>query len=310
VAGPAGSTDRLEGDWLLAIDKPPGPTSRAIVDRVVRRTGRRDIGHAGTLDPFATGLLLVLIGRATRLVPWIQEWPKTYRGVVRFGSSTDTLDGTGRILATAPVPDDLGLALPSAVASLTGRIRQAPPMVSAVRVGGRRLHDLAREGKTVEREERERMVHDMRILDVTLPDVELEVSCSSGTYVRVLAESLGEALGLPAHLASLRRTAIGPHLVADSLEGKELDSIEPGRLAARLVPLAAILADWPARLATGEEAVDIAHGRIPAPWNERSEEAGPDRFLVQAGSGSLLALVEKRDGGHRFLRVFSAAGPA
>lgn len=307
MLGSARSTDRVDGDWLLAIDKPAGPTSRALVDRVVRRVGRRDVGHAGTLDPFATGLLLVLIGRATRLVPWIQEWPKTYHATVRFGSSTDTLDGTGRILKTAPVPDDLAIALPSVVNSLTGRILQAPPMVSAVRIGGRRLHELAREGTIVERVERERMVHEMRIVDVRLPDVELDVTCSSGTYVRVLAESMGEALGVPAHLLALRRTAIGPHLIAASLDGNELDSMESDRLADRLVPLPAILADWPVRLATEEEAVDIGHGRIPGSWNDPLAETGPGRFRVQAESGSLLALVERDDGGHRFLRVFRAA---
>ncbi|MDZ4803813.1 MAG: tRNA pseudouridine(55) synthase TruB [Candidatus Eisenbacteria bacterium] len=310
MAGPARPTDRFAGEWLLALDKPEGPTSRALVDRVVRRLGRRDIGHAGTLDPFATGLLLVLIGRATRLVPWIQEWPKSYRAVVRFGSSTDTLDGTGRVLMTAQVPDDLVRFLPPAIASLTGAIQQAPPMVSAARFGGRRLHELAREGKTVERVARERIVHAMRLVDVRLPDVELEVTCSSGTYVRVLAESLGEALGVPAHLNSLRRTAIGPHGIGTALDGNELDSIERDRLASRLLPLPAILADWPARLATPEETIDIGHGRIPGPWDDPSNDAGPDRFQLLAESGSLLALIERLDGRHRFLRVFSPAEPA
>ncbi|TPW17121.1 MAG: tRNA pseudouridine synthase B, partial [bacterium] len=291
-------------------DKPAGPTSRALVDRVVRRLGRRDIGHAGTLDPFATGLLLVLVGRATRLVPWIQEWPKSYHATVRFGSSTDTLDGTGRITATGPVPDALEDRLPAAIASLTGTIRQAAPMVSAARVDGRRLHELARLGITVERVPRDRTVHALTLIDVNGADVELLVTCSSGTYVRVLAESMGEALGVPAHLAALRRTAIGPHVVDSALDASELDGIETDLLADRLIPLTSILVDWPQRRVGPEESVDIGHGRIPRAWNDASGDVGPGRFQAVSESGELLALAERHGGHYRFLRVFHPAGSA
>jgi tRNA pseudouridine55 synthase len=291
---------RVAGDGMLLVDKPDGPTSRAVVDDLVRRFGRRDIGHAGTLDPFATGLLLVLVGRATRLVPWIQEWPKRYRALVRFGTATDTLDRTGAVTARSEVPTDLGRRLPAAVAALTGGILQAPPMVSAARVGGRRLHDIARAGEVVEREARERIVHAFDIVAWQPPDLLCDVTCSSGTYVRVLAESLGGLVGVPAHLAELRRTAIGPWPVDDA------DAPADDR---PMIPLANVLLDWPVHAATEAEAADIAHGRIPATWSPSVPEAARCRVVKD---GRLLALVERRDAGIRFLRVFppTASGEA
>ncbi|HEX7878071.1 MAG TPA: tRNA pseudouridine(55) synthase TruB [Candidatus Eisenbacteria bacterium] len=292
---------------MLLVDKPAGPTSRATVDAIVRRFGRRDIGHAGTLDPFATGLLLVLVGRATRLVPWTQEWPKRYRAMIRFGEGTDTLDYTGTVTSRGDVPEDLLARLPAAIAALTGEIRQAPPMVSAAKVGGRRLHELARAGEIVERKERERVVHAFDIIGFNSPDLEVDVTCSSGTYVRVLAESLGGALGVPAHLAGLRRTAIGPWPVEQALAPDAIEALTPPELVARtLIAPGGILVDWPTHEASGTDAIDIGHGRIPGVWT-----IDPPRFdrcrIVR--DGSLLALVERNDGAFRFLRVFAPAEP-
>jgi tRNA pseudouridine55 synthase len=291
---------------MLLVDKPDGPTSRAMVDRVVRRFGRRDIGHAGTLDPFATGLLLVLVGRATRLVPWMQEWPKRYRAIIRFGAGTDTLDRTGTVTATGALPADIAGRLPDAIAGLTGAIRQAPPMVSAARVGGRRLHEVARAGQVVERAERDRVVHAFDIVAWRPPDLEADVTCSSGTYVRVLAESLGAALGVPAHLAELRRTAIGPWCVADAVTPEAIDAASPEALSGQLVAPGDILLDWPTRTAAPSEAGDIGHGRIPGAW---SVDPPPGERCRILHDGELLALVERDGPGFRFLRVFPPSPP-
>jgi len=295
---------RVESEGMLLVDKPDGPTSRAMVDAVVRRFGRRDIGHAGTLDPFATGLLLVLVGRATRLVPWIQEWPKRYRALIRFGEGTDTLDRTGRVTSRGELPDDLEARLPAALARLTGEIRQAPPMVSAARVGGRRLHEMARAGEVVERVEKERVVHAFDIIAFNPPDLEAEVTCSSGTYVRVLAESLGESLGVPAHLAALRRTSIGPWRVEEALPPDAIAEENAEEAAPPLVRPGDILVDWPIHDASAEEAADIGHGRIPAGWRDSPPPGERSRI---AYAGELIALVEQIGASFRFLRVFPPA---
>jgi tRNA pseudouridine55 synthase len=297
------------GDRLYLLAKSGGRTSRAVVDLLVRRLGRRDIGHAGTLDPFATGLLLAATGRATRLVPWIHEWPKEYRARVRLGIATDTLDRTGVVTATAPVPADIPVRLPSALKSLTGVIDQAPPMVSAARVGGERLHALARRGIEVPREARRREVFELSIERMALPDVDLRVVCSSGTYVRVLAEDLGARLGVPAHLAELERSRIGPYRLEAALADADVPGSDEETLARHAVDLADILGDWPVHRADPEELRDIRHGRVPGGWREAlSGAAFPVRWRVLGDDGRLLALVERTgsDEPPRYLRVFAA----
>lgn len=313
----------VSGDGgLLLVDKSVDRTSRAVVDDLVRALGRRDIGHAGTLDPFATGLLLLLVGRGTRLVPWIHEWDKEYEAVVALGRSTDTLDRTGRVTAEAPVPSDITGRLPAVLDSLTGDIDQAPPMVSAAKVGGRRLHELARAGLEVERAPRRRTIHALEILRVDGPSVSIRVVCSSGTYVRSLAEEIGRRLDLPAHLHELRRTRIGPWQVAGAVPDAELRLLPGAGLMDRAHPLAAIL-DWPVWRTTPGELADIRHGRMPAvlpeaggPEVSQLSDAGsgeggrpPARWRVLDDQGSLAALVERPAGGPpRFLRVFIGGG--
>lgn len=294
---------------MFLVSKSAGRTSRAVVDLLVRRLRRRDIGHAGTLDPFATGLLLLAVGRATRLVPWIHEWDKEYRARVRLGTSTDSLDRTGVVTATAPVPDDVAARIPAALASLTGVIEQAPPMVSAARVGGERLHELARRGLEVPREAKRREVHELRLEGVDLPDIDLRVTCSSGTYVRVLAESLGERLGIPAHLAGLERRRIGPYTLARAISDVEIPGADDRTLLGHAVPLADVLSDWPAFPADDEDLVDIRHGRLPDRWRELLVSTGPrPRWRILGADGALLALVERPDPAAplRYLRVFAA----
>jgi tRNA pseudouridine55 synthase len=297
------------GDRLYLLSKSGGRTSRAVVDLLVRRLRRRDVGHAGTLDPFATGLLLVAVGRATRLVPWIHEWSKEYRARVRLGIGTDSLDRTGVVTATAPVPADALERLPAALESLTGIIDQAPPMVSAARVGGERLHALARRGLEVPRESRRREVHEIEVERVAVPDVDLRVVCSTGTYIRVLAQDLGERLGVPAHLAELERTRIGPFRLDRTLPDIDVPGSGDDTLARHAVELPDILPDWPAHTAGDEERRDIRHGRIPAAWSEALSGApAPARYRILGDDGRLLALVERGDPDSppRYLRVFAA----
>jgi len=200
-------------DGIVLIDKPTGPSSAQAI-APLKRTGAR-VGHAGTLDPFASGLLLVLVGDATRLQALAMALPKTYLATVRFGVETDTLDPTGAVIAKRdPGPRPEGLE--AAAQAFLGEIAQVPPAFSALKVDGQRAYDLARRGKPVDLEPRRVVVHSVAVRDVRWPDAEIAVVSGSGFYVRSFARDLGHALGLPAHLASLRRTHIGPFAAADA----------------------------------------------------------------------------------------------
>jgi tRNA pseudouridine55 synthase len=207
--------DQVTG--LVVVDKEAGWTSHDVVARCRRIFGQRRVGHAGTLDPDATGVLLVGLGRATRLMRFLTPLPKTYEAEVVLGSATSTLDASGEVTGTWEM-DEVSLAqVRAAAAALTGAIAQVPPMVSAVKVGGRRLHALAREGIEVERSARPVTVYRFDVSPGLTPGVfRIEVECSSGTYVRVLAADLGVALGGGAHLRNLRRTRIGSFSVEDA----------------------------------------------------------------------------------------------
>jgi tRNA pseudouridine55 synthase len=207
--------DQVTG--LVVVDKEADWTSHDVVARCRRIFGQRRVGHAGTLDPDATGVLLVGLGRATRLMRFLTPLPKTYEAEVVLGSATSTLDASGEVTGTWEM-DEVSLAqVRAAAAALTGAIVQVPPMVSAVKVGGRRLHALAREGIEVERSARPVTVYRFDVSPGLTPGVfRIEVECSSGTYVRVLAADLGEALGGGAHLRNLRRTRIGSFSVEDA----------------------------------------------------------------------------------------------
>jgi len=214
---------------LVVVDKEAGWTSHDVVARCRRIFGQRRVGHAGTLDPDATGVLLVGLGRATRLLRFLTALPKTYTTDIVLGTATATLDASGVVLATYDMSHVTPADVAAAAAGLTGEIEQVPPMVSAVKVGGRRLHELAREGVEVERAARRVTVSRF----ATAPDpgrpgvYRAEVVCSSGTYIRVLAEDLGRALGGGAHVANLRRTRIGSFGAGDM---HRLDAIGPDRV--------------------------------------------------------------------------------
>jgi tRNA pseudouridine55 synthase len=207
------------------VDKEAGWTSHDVVARCRRIYGQRRVGHAGTLDPDATGVLLVGLGRATRLLRFLTALPKTYEAEVVFGTATSTLDASGEVTGTWDM-EGVSLAdVRTAAEGLTGAIEQIPPMVSAVKVGGRRLHALAREGIEVERAARPVTVHRFDVSPGLTPGVfRIEVECSSGTYIRVLAADLGTALGGGAHLRNLRRTRIGSFSVEDA---RLIDELTP-----------------------------------------------------------------------------------
>jgi tRNA pseudouridine55 synthase len=204
---------------FVLLDKPVGPTSHDMVDVVRRALGIRRVGHAGTLDPPATGLLVVAVGAATRFLRYVQELPKTYRASARLGVRTSTLDATGEVLEVRTVgagPQDVRRV----AAGFVGEIEQVPPAVSALKVGGRRAHELARRGEEVVLEPRRVRVHELEVSDVGAETFDIVVRCSSGTYIRSLVADIGEALGCGAHVTMLRRTTIG-HLDVDAATSPE-----------------------------------------------------------------------------------------
>lgn len=224
-------------DGALLVDKPPGPTSHDVVDRVRRRFGIRKVGHAGTLDPNATGLLVLLLGRGTKLSEKLMAADKVYEGTLKLGETTDTYDADGVITATAPVPpltlEDLNVA----AAAFEGDLMQAPPMVSAAKVGGVPLYKLARKGVEVERKPRLVHVYSFRFAAYQEPLGTFRVSCTKGTYVRSLVHDLGRKLGCGAHLATLRRIASGPLKVEDALPLEAVLALPPAELQRRVIPL-------------------------------------------------------------------------
>jgi tRNA pseudouridine55 synthase len=255
---------------ILVVDKPAGPTSFAVVERVRRALGAAKAGHTGTLDPAATGVLAVCIDDAVKIQHWIMEGDKAYEALVAFGVATDTEDREGREVARG---DPTGLTAERVAAALpafVGQIDQVPPMYSAVRVGGRRLHVSARAGKEVERAPRPVVVHSLDLLGFEpaldgLARARIAVRCGKGTYVRTLATSLGAALGVPAHLAALRRTASGPFTIETALSLDEVERLaasDRGAIDARLVSPADALGAFPVLRVTQEEVRALAQGKV------------------------------------------------
>ena len=245
-------------DGLVVVDKDAGWTSHDVVAKCRGRFKQKRVGHSGTLDPDATGVLLVGLGRVTRLLKYLTDLPKTYIGEVVLGTATSTLDASGEVTGEW---DMSGVTLDEAVAAaatLTGPILQVPPMVSALKVGGKRLHELARAGIEVEREARPVTVHRFHVGANPAPNVlTVEVECSSGTYIRTLAADLGTALGGGAHLRNLRRTAIGSFTLADA---HPLEALTDDHVIAP----ADALRDYPSVEIDAEQLVLVGHGR-PVP---------------------------------------------
>jgi tRNA pseudouridine55 synthase len=287
VGSPTKRNDGPSG--LLVVDKPPAWTSHDVVAKLRGVLGTRKVGHAGTLDPDATGVLLIGVGRVTRLLRYLSEAGKAYDGEVVLGVETTTLDAAGEVTATHDMSAVTPEQVRAAAAGLIGDLLQVPPMVSAIKVGGRRLHDLAREGIEVEREARP--VHVARF-DVTTTDDPLvwrcAVECSSGTYVRSLAADLGAALGGGAHLRALRRTRSGPFGIEEAVP-LEAVSVEA------LLPPADALRHLPALSLEGDLVVAIGHGKVLPVDVLGAAGEGPWRVL--GPGGELLAVYQRhRDG--------------
>jgi tRNA pseudouridine55 synthase len=280
---------------VVLVDKPAGPTSHDVVRRVRRALGTRSAGHTGTLDPFATGLLVVLIGRATRLARFVEAQPKTYLATARLGLATDTDDRTGAPLGEAAATE--GITAERVRESLTGFVgaqRQQPPRYSAKHVAGERSYRLARRGEGVDPAEVAVTVHRAELLRWSAPDATFRVTVSPGTYVRAIARDLGRRLGVGAHVTALRREAIGALSVADAVPLEQLTrgALLPVRAVLRHLP--AVELDEPAREA-------VSHGRpVPA-------VGGPRGHVALLHAGEVVAVAQGADG---WLRPSVVLGPA
>ena len=267
-------------DGLVLVDKPAGMTSHDVVDAVRRALGTRKVGHAGTLDPMATGLLVLGVGRGTRLLRYLGDLDKTYEGTARLGEETDTLDADGAVVRTSPVAATRAEVQASASA-LIGDSMQRPPAYSAVKVGGRKLYDAARRGETLEAEPRPVTVRRFDVTALDPPTFGFLVQVSSGTYVRVLVADVGATLGCGAHLTRLVRTAIGPFSLSDA--------VAPDRVRTPL-PVERAVAHLPGITLGAEEARVAANGSILGP----AGIAGP--YGVYAPDGRLIGMYRDTGG--------------
>ena len=300
--GPARAGDV---DGVLVVDKPSGPTSFEVVARVRRLLRADKAGHTGTLDPLATGVLGVCLGEAVKLQHFLAEGDKAYLATVAFGAATTTEDAEGEVTERGDPSGVDAAAIRAALPRFLGEIEQVPPMFSAVRVAGRRLHRAARAGEAVERVPRRVRVLALELLEVAPAGggvvlARLAVRCGKGTYVRTLAVDVGRALGVPAHLAALRRTEAGPFRLEEATTLQELERLAAGdgdALRARILPPAEALRAWPEVRLSAPEARDLAHGKPLA--GVRPE--GLCRALDL--DGRLLAVCEGRGGLLRPIRV-------
>jgi tRNA pseudouridine55 synthase len=273
---------------ILNLDKDPGMTSHDVVNRVRRLSGIRRVGHAGTLDPLATGVLLVCLGPATRLVEYLVGQPKQYRATIRLGQETNTYDADGEVVAERPV-DVTRPEVTAALARFGGEIEQTPPMFSALKQAGQPLYKLARRGIDVARPARRVTLYEIELLAWQPPNVEIHVTCSAGTYIRSLAHDLGQALGCGGHITALRRTAVGDFTVDEAVSLADLDA---WRLRQALLP-ADLAASHLARLELTEAEARAARQGQRLPRDAGSSEEG---------------LVRAYDADGRFLGLLRAEG--
>lgn len=223
-------------DGALLVDKPAGPTSHDLVDHIRRTFQLRKVGHCGTLDPNATGLMIIVLGRATKLSEKLMGADKTYEGIIRFGESTDSYDADGEMVASLPVPPLTVALLNEEARAFVGDVMQTPPMVSAAKVGGVPLYKLARKGVEVERKARLVHIYRFGISSYTEPDATFQIACTKGTYVRSIAHELGQKLGCGAHLAALRRTVIGRFDIREAIPFEAALKLSTNELEQRLIP--------------------------------------------------------------------------
>lgn len=286
-------------DGVLNVRKEAGWTSHDVVARIRGKLRGMKLGHAGTLDPAATGVLPLLVGRGTRIAEYLLEWDKTYLAGLRLGETTDTQDATGTVLSRSPVESLTDARIREVVAGFEGRIQQLPPMYSAVKVGGVPLYKAARAGREVSRQAREVTVFRLDIVDIQIPNVTLRVACSKGTYIRTLCADIGEKLGVGGHMATLVRERVGPLTVDQALTVDEVESrLEQGALAASMLTLDEALVGLPVCTVGAGTAGRVLHG-MPVPCSEVLAWHGlPSRLVegearpirIKDDAGRLLAI--------------------
>jgi tRNA pseudouridine55 synthase len=291
-------------EGLIVVDKPAGMTSHDVVARIRRLARTRRVGHGGTLDPMATGVLVIGVGRATRLLTYVIGAGKSYLATIRLGQATVTDDAEGDVIATTPAGAVTDAAVHAALAALTGEIDQVPSAVSAIKVNGERAYKRVREGESVELPARRVTVSRLDVLAIRrdgpdVVDVDVDVTCSSGTYIRAIARDAGLALGVGGHLTALRRTAVGGFALAEAATLEQLEQRAPEVVN---LPLdAAADRFFPRRDATPDEATVLSHGGPLEP----AGIAGP--YAVFGPGGGLIAIVSERDGRARAEIVLAPA---
>jgi len=275
---------------VLVVDKPVGLTSHDVVQIIRKGTNIRRAGHTGTLDPRASGVLVILIGPAVRLSEYVSASDKRYQAVVRLGTRTDTYDADGRVISTSPV-NITEQQFEDALKQFIGTIEQVPPPYSAVKIKGRKAYEMAREGEEVDLSPRTIQVYNLEILEWAPPEAVIDVYCSSGTYVRSLAHDLGETLGCGAHLVGLRRTKSGRFTLRDAVPLRKMrEHFENGTWYQLLIPAAEALSDWPAVELTSDQMEAVRHGhRVPG----NSSQGKLARGISE--QGELVALLEFDD---------------
>jgi tRNA pseudouridine55 synthase len=287
MESPRGNHGSVGG--ILNVDKPGCMTSRAVVDRVAGLLGRARAGHAGTLDPLATGVLVVCVGPATRLVDWIQRSPKSYRTVILLGARSDTLDADGRIAyqpdAKVPSREDVE----AAVLPQVGEIDQMPPEYSALKVGGRRAYDLARAGHSVELASRRVRIDRIGVIRYEWPRLELEVDCGAGTYIRSIARDVGEALGCGGLVEILVRTRIGTFTIEDAVD---LNGLTTESLVRHLQSPLAAVADLPRLVLDPDQVAAVANGKRLSSRDFPAANILPGELTLLDSEGRLVALAE------------------
>ncbi|MFI6819467.1 tRNA pseudouridine(55) synthase TruB [Micromonospora sp. NPDC050187] len=294
----------MSTDGLIVVDKPGGMTSHDVVARIRRLARTRRVGHGGTLDPMATGVLVIGVNRATRLLTYVIGAEKSYTATIRLGQSTVTDDAEGEVTATTSAAGVTDEATRSALAALTGEIDQVPSAVSAIKVDGQRAYKRVRDGETLALAARRVTVSRLAVLAVRrnapdLVDVDVDVTCSSGTYIRAIARDAGLALGVGGHLTALRRTAVGGFTLAEAATLPELEQRSPDVVS---LPLAAAAERFfPRRDASGDEARVLSHGGPLAP----AGITGP--YAVFGPAGELVAIVTEREGRARAEIVLAPA---
>jgi tRNA pseudouridine55 synthase len=291
---------RRRVDGVLLLDKPTGLTSNGALMRVKRLYNAEKAGHTGTLDPLASGLLPLCFGAATRFAQFLLDAPKRYVAIVRFGVTTTTLDAEGKVVATRPVTFGLD-ALQAALVRFVGPLLQTPPAHSALKFEGRPYYDYARRGIDIPRSPRAITIDALRLVQWQAPEAILDVECSKGTYVRVLAADIGDALGCGAHLAALRRTASGGFDVANAVTLDALESMDPMARDICLQPAAVLVRHLPALQVTGDAARRFCHGgAVPAP-------AFGDGWVAAYEADALLGIANVAQGVAHPRRTIAAA---